>query len=88
MTSIAVATIASDIASRSTLCTPCDATYGALASDTGTLAVRWEVQTAKDGARNLLIRWSEDGTLETSGKSSKPDGGYGRVLIEKALPIR
>ncbi|MEQ1954142.1 PAS domain-containing protein [Mesorhizobium sp. CN2-181] len=60
--------------------------YGALASASGTLVIRWEVRSSSDGGRCLFIRWSEDGTLETSGKSAKPEGGYGRVLIEKALP--
>jgi two-component system CheB/CheR fusion protein len=60
--------------------------YGALASEAGTLSIRWELRTTAQAKRSLFIRWSEDGTLETSGAPSKPDGGYGRVLIEKALP--
>jgi two-component system CheB/CheR fusion protein len=60
--------------------------YGALASETGTLAIRWELRSNEQGARALFIRWSEDGTLEIASQSVNPDGGYGRVLIEKALP--
>ena len=60
--------------------------YGALASDKGNLSVRWELRTDGAAERTLFIRWSEDGTLETGGKPGKPDGGYGRILIEKALP--
>lgn len=60
--------------------------YGALASETGKLSIRWELKIDEEGKRAILIRWSEDGTLETSGKPANPDGGYGRILIEKALP--
>jgi len=60
--------------------------YGALATEHGNLSVRWEVRSSAEGQRTLLIKWSEDGTTNTDGMVDRPEGGYGRVLIEKALP--
>jgi two-component system, chemotaxis family, CheB/CheR fusion protein len=60
--------------------------YGALASETGTLAIQWEVRSDEQGKRVLFIRWSEDGILETSDQSRESEAGFGRSLIENALP--
>jgi two-component system CheB/CheR fusion protein len=60
--------------------------YGALSSTTGTLAIRWELRNNPAGGRVLSIRWFEDGTQEPPGETTSSGGGYGRLLIEKALP--
>jgi two-component system CheB/CheR fusion protein len=60
--------------------------YGALASKDGHLAVNWRIRQESDGERFLTIAWEEDRTLEQNPQAEEAAGGYGRVLIEKALP--
>lgn len=58
--------------------------YGALSSEEGRLQVRWRVESNADGDR-LALEWTE-----TGGQPPKPQSdarrGYGRELIERALP--
>lgn len=60
--------------------------YGALAADHGTLNVTWTVRQANGGTSNLFLEWVEAGV----GRAPKEEGdtrkGYGRELIERALP--
>ncbi|KAB0683004.1 PAS domain-containing protein [Aureimonas leprariae] len=62
--------------------------YGALQADEGVLAVRWDIDVGEDGQRRLRFTWTETGidaqVEETEGPMRK--GGYGRELIERALP--
>ena len=61
--------------------------YGALSHDRGRLAVTWS-ERADAGERRLVIEWVETG-LEHAPVRKQPaseGGGYGRELIEEALP--
>jgi PAS domain S-box-containing protein len=58
--------------------------YGALSSETGRLDVRWHVYSDARGER-LALKWEEVGGQppKTGGDARR---GYGRELIEQALP--
>ncbi|HET7662495.1 MAG TPA: PAS domain-containing protein [Rhodanobacteraceae bacterium] len=58
--------------------------YGALASEHGRLEVCWRLVEGDD-ARHLLIEWNEYG-IEVGESTPPRGGGYGRKLIEEALP--
>lgn len=58
--------------------------YGALSGRGGDLRVRWQVERSGSGSR-LSLEWRETG-IALAAPSSEVDGGYGRLLIEKALP--
>ena len=61
--------------------------YGALAEGKGRLQVTWWAYTDESG-RRLGLEWREidlDRSREEQGPGTKP-GGYGRELIERALP--
>jgi PAS domain S-box-containing protein len=61
--------------------------HGALATPEGHLAVAWHT-TNGGGERNLVIEWREQ-TAITSRKDSPPGHrGFGRTLIEEALPYQ
>jgi PAS domain S-box-containing protein len=58
--------------------------YGALATEGGSLSVTWRLDRTRQD-RNVVLEWVEHGI------ASSPDwhpgrGGYGRTLIEQALP--
>lgn len=57
--------------------------YGALVGDHGRLAICWRV-IENDGERHVLIEWDEYGIKMRERTQSQ--GGYGRRLIEEALP--
>ena len=59
--------------------------YGALSDSGGLLTVRWKVEEAVTG-RRLVIDWQEEGILHGPAEGEAQDCGYGRRLIEKALP--
>ena len=61
--------------------------YGALAYGTGRLLVTWRTYVEGKGER-LALEWREIG-LDRSREAQSPvtkQGGYGRELIERALP--
>lgn len=61
--------------------------YGALAAGSGRLAVRWRRHRREDGTPVLKVEWSEacsDVVRPEPGRK----GGYGRELIERALPYQ
>jgi two-component system CheB/CheR fusion protein len=63
--------------------------YGALAHPGGRLVVRWRVCETPPEPPHLLVDWRETGVLDMP----LPDqpargGGYGRQLIERALPYQ
>jgi len=61
--------------------------YGALATESGHLKVTWQTYADETGPR-LALEWQETGLdreQEELSPTTKP-GGYGRELIEQALP--
>ena len=62
--------------------------YGALSGSVGRLTITWDVRIDDDGIRHLLVDWRESG-VEMPGSDVPPRGsGYGRELIERALPYQ
>lgn len=62
--------------------------YGALANAEGQLSVRWRVE-ADGGEPHLHVEWKESGVGSIAAADAAPQGGgYGRELIEKALPYQ
>ena len=61
--------------------------YGALSREAGRLAVTWS-ERAEGGERRLLLDWTETGLDRAIARPEQGaiDGGYGRELIEQALP--
>ncbi len=61
--------------------------YGALSHDRGRLAVTWR-KKSEAGERRLMIEWLETGLEQISERppSEEVGSGYGRELIERALP--
>ncbi|MEG3164788.1 HWE histidine kinase domain-containing protein [Sphingomonas sp. PB2P19] len=62
--------------------------YGALAIPTAHLDVSWELLAKDEAERRLLITWKESGVPMAEAGSEPPRGGYGRELIERALPYQ
>lgn len=63
--------------------------YGALSKPEGRLTVRWGVSPDAEGTQRLTVEWVERGVppqMETDGKPARQ--GYGRELIERALPYQ
>jgi PAS domain S-box-containing protein len=60
--------------------------YGALASDQGQLDVRWHVHDEDRGSRRLMLEWLETFPPMEITTSRTHGGGYGRQLIQEALP--
>ena len=62
--------------------------YGALSSPVGRLAVSW-ARIEEDGERWLRVDWRETGVTDVPHPSAPArGGGYGRELIERALPYQ
>lgn len=59
--------------------------YGALATGTGRLSVTWRTY-AEDGQTRLVLDWAEEGGERPAGNPPPFRRGFGRELIEKALP--
>jgi len=59
--------------------------HGALATSGAELDVSWRVWKAQSGSR-LLLEWVENGVTLAPEKLADAPAGYGRELIEKALP--
>ena len=63
--------------------------YGALAASDGHLAVRWHVESATDAdPPRLHVEWRESGVVMPRVDAAPRGGGYGRELIERALPYQ
>ncbi|HET6805543.1 MAG TPA: CheR family methyltransferase [Frateuria sp.] len=58
--------------------------YGALTTPAGHLRVTWEVVPDGDEGSHVVLDWREDGLQPSTTGST--GGGYGRMLIERALP--
>jgi PAS domain S-box-containing protein len=63
--------------------------YGALAVSSGHLSVRWYVDAPPDGVQTYLrVEWRENGVAMPAPGQAPRGGGYGRELIERALPYQ
>ena len=63
--------------------------YGALTHPEGRLVVRWQVRQAPPGPDHLVVDWRESGVPGMPGPDEPArGGGYGRQLIERALPYQ
>jgi two-component system CheB/CheR fusion protein len=63
--------------------------YGALSEAGGRLAVAWDLKQDDSAHRTLCIDWRESGVSAIpSGNDAPRGGGYGRELIERALPYQ
>ncbi|HKT27433.1 hypothetical protein [Dyella sp.] len=61
--------------------------YGALSTDFGQLSITWHTEDDDEGASFLVLVWYEDGLPPPEHKAATTAlGGYGRKLIEQALP--
>ena len=60
--------------------------YGALAVEDGQLSVRWRTYADEAGRRRLALEWTEQGIAPSAVAGGEVHSGYGRELIEKALP--
>lgn len=60
--------------------------HGALAADDRVLKVTWAVRQVDGTASRLHLEWVEEGVGPPSKKAGDERVGYGRELIERALP--
>jgi PAS domain S-box-containing protein len=58
--------------------------YGSLANDNGKLAITWRLHQREGQGSRLHLEWNEEGIKELP--KTLPRGGFGRTLIEQALP--
>jgi PAS domain S-box-containing protein len=56
--------------------------YGALSNETGSVGVRWDVESDDDGVRRLRLVWEESGGPPVA---PPPRRGFGTRLIERGL---
>jgi len=61
--------------------------YGALTDGAGRLGVEWQ-RAVQDGTPMLRITWTETGVDRAHEATSPASSGFGRNLIEKALPYQ
>jgi PAS domain S-box-containing protein len=59
--------------------------YGAFASETGSLSVTWRIEGMLSDQR-LVLEWIERGIASSPQAPDARRSGYGRTLIEEALP--
>ena len=63
--------------------------YGALSPAGGHLHVTWRVEPAGEHAQRLSVDWRETGVSDMpTREATARGGGYGRELIERALPYQ
>lgn len=60
--------------------------YGALSRDHGRLSVTWRHEPSENGRRWLTLEWNEVGLARGAESLNWGRSGYGRRLIEQALP--
>jgi len=63
--------------------------YGALSTARGHLDVHWSLVGSESEPRRLRVEWQETGVTNIPDAKAEPrGGGYGRELIERALPYQ
>jgi PAS domain S-box-containing protein len=63
--------------------------YGAFSQPAAHLDIRWELRELGPDDRRLFVDWRERGVSDMPDTASLPrGGGYGRELIERALPYQ
>ena len=63
--------------------------YGALSRPEGRLSIRWSLKRPANGERRLEVEWRESDISVQLGPDNEPERkGYGRELIERALPYQ
>jgi PAS domain S-box-containing protein len=60
--------------------------YGALTTENGRLSVTWRADGDIHGGGSLLVEWIEEGISRPRDPQSRMRRGYGRELIERAMP--
>lgn len=60
--------------------------YGALAAEQGRLEVVWSTYQPDGEGSRLVVEWTEHGRAVIQDKAEPSHRGYGRELIERALP--
>ncbi|MBY0611430.1 MAG: PAS domain-containing protein [Beijerinckiaceae bacterium] len=60
--------------------------YGALAAEGGSLSVTWSIVNAAEENTYVRLVWLEYGPALSEASRDAMQGGYGRQLIERALP--
>ncbi|GJE13257.1 Blue-light-activated histidine kinase [Methylobacterium longum] len=61
--------------------------YGALSDAGGRLSANWQTNKTEAGQRHLVLNWVEEGIARPTREQGMAEPrGYGRELIEKALP--
>jgi two-component sensor histidine kinase len=63
------------------------AKHGALTTEAGTLTITW-AEAVREGGRRLELEWAETGVPVPSEKRNGASLGFGRTLIERALPFQ
>jgi two-component sensor histidine kinase len=62
--------------------------YGALGASDGELSINWHLVQGPDGERRLQVEWVERGLAVPPLEEGVSRRGYGRELIERALPYQ
>lgn len=62
--------------------------YGVLSRPEGRLLVRWRAEREESGEQRLHVDWRESGVAMPEAGAAPRGGGYGRELIERALPYQ
>lgn len=62
--------------------------YGALSAPSGVLSVEWQLVHTAEGTECLHVDWHESGVDIPEPDAAPRGGGYGRELIERALPYQ
>lgn len=62
--------------------------HGALSAATGRLSVAWLMENGPDGGTSLRLEWRESGVVLPAADTRATKDGYGRELIERALPYQ
>jgi len=64
------------------------AKYGALVEPDGRLSVHWQLGRTTEGRQTAHVEWKESGVALGGSNGSDRRFGYGRQLIERALPYQ
>ncbi|WP_336512324.1 sensor histidine kinase [Paracoccus shandongensis] len=62
--------------------------YGALSRPEGRLDIAWALVPGPEGTRRLRVEWRESGVALAGPEGAGARHGYGRELIERALPYQ